>query len=56
MKAMLAKLLDRPKFFNDTKTVTCRDTVFFDDYSPLTNSGWQTLKPWSLVCSEIFKQ
>ena len=48
MKAMLAKLLDRPKFFNDRKVVTCRDTVFFDNYSPLTNSGQQTLS-WSVV-------
>ena len=50
MKAMLARLLDRPKFFNDTKVLTTRNTVVYDEYNPLKPitklrlSGWQTTK------------
>ena len=50
MKAMLAKLLDRPKFFNVSKgKVTTRKTMFFDNYNELSNSGLQTLKPGTVL-------
>ena len=43
MKSMLARLLDRPKFFSN-KVVTSRDTVCQDNYVPipLSKSGKQT--------------
>ena len=44
MKAMLAKLLDRPKFFHVSK-VTTRQTMLNDNYNPLSNSGLHTLNP-----------
>ena len=41
MKAMLARVLDRPKFFNDTKVLAKRRTVDYDDddYNPLQPSA-----------------